>query len=73
LFQDVVQSGVGLVVGVGVLLFISWQLTLSVLLVAPLVAGVIAAFGRQIRHSAQRRQESQSDVTQRLLQILSGI
>ncbi len=73
LFQDVVQSGVGLVVGVGVLLFISWQLTLSVLLVAPLVAGVIAAFGRQIRRSAQRRQESQSDVTQRLLQILSGI
>ena len=73
LFQDVVQSAVGLVVGVGVLLFISWQLTLSVLLVAPLVAGVIAAFGRQIRHSAQRRQESQSDVTQRLLQILSGI
>jgi subfamily B ATP-binding cassette protein MsbA len=73
LFQDVVQSGVGLVVGVGVLLFISWQLTLSVLLVAPLVAGLIAFFGRQIRHSAKRRQESQSDVTQRLLQILSGI
>ena len=42
-------------------------------MVAPGVAGVIAFFGRQIRRSAQRRQESQSDVTQRLLQILSGI
>lgn len=73
LFQDVVQSTVGLVVGVGVLLWISWQLTFSVLLVAPLVAGLIAFFGRQIRRSAKRRQESQSDVTQRLLQILSGI
>jgi subfamily B ATP-binding cassette protein MsbA len=73
LFQDVVQSGVGLLVGAGVLLLISWQLTLSLLLVAPLVAGVIALFGRRIRRSAQRRQESQSDVTQRLLQILSGI
>jgi len=73
LFQDVVQSAVGLVVGIGVLLWISWQLTLSVLLVAPFVAGLIAFFGRQIRRSAQRRQESQSDVTQRLLQILSGI
>ncbi|MEN8161609.1 MAG: ABC transporter ATP-binding protein, partial [Myxococcota bacterium] len=58
---------------VGVLLFISWQLTLSVLAVAPVVAGLIAFFGRQIRRSAKRRQESQSDVTQRLLQILSGI
>ena len=73
LFQDVVQSAVGLVVGIGALLWISWQLTLAVLLVAPLVAGLIAFFGRQIRQSARRRQESQSDVTQRLLQILSGI
>jgi len=73
LFQDVVQSAVGLVVGALVLVFISWQLTLSLLVIAPLVAGVIALFGRRIRRSAMRRQESQSDVTQRLLQILSGI
>jgi ABC-type multidrug transport system fused ATPase/permease subunit len=73
LFQDVVQSVVGLVVGALVLVFISWQLTLALLLIAPIVAGVIAAFGRRIRRSAMRRQESQSDVTQRLLQILSGI
>jgi subfamily B ATP-binding cassette protein MsbA len=73
LFQDVVQSAVGLVVGAAVLLFISWQLTLALLVIAPILAGVIAAFGRRIRSSAMRRQESQSDVTQRLLQILSGI
>ena len=73
LFQDVVQSAIGLLVGTTVLLFISWQLTLSVLLIAPLTSGIIAAFGRRIRTSARRRQESQSDVTQRLLQILSGI
>ncbi len=73
LFQDVVQSAIGLLVGTTVLLFISWQLTLSVLVIAPFTSGIIAAFGRRIRRSAQRRQESQSDVTQRLLQILSGI
>jgi ATP-binding cassette, subfamily B, bacterial MsbA len=73
LFQDVVQSAVGLIVGAAVLVFISWQLTLSLLVIAPIVAGVIALFGRRIRSSAMRRQESQSDVTQRLLQILSGI
>jgi ATP-binding cassette, subfamily B, bacterial MsbA len=73
LFQDVVQSTVGLLVGAAVLVFISWQLTLALLVIAPLLALVIAAFGRRIRSSARRRQESQSDVTQRLLQILSGI
>ena len=73
LFQDVVQSAVGLLVGVAALLFISWQLTLTLLFAAPLVAGVITGFGRRIRSAARRRQESQSDVTQRLLQILSGI
>jgi subfamily B ATP-binding cassette protein MsbA len=72
-FQDVAQSAVGLVVGAIALLLISWQLTLSLLVIAPVVSGVIAAFGRRIRSSAMRRQESQSDVTQRLLQILSGI
>jgi subfamily B ATP-binding cassette protein MsbA len=73
LFQDVVQSAIGLSVGAVALLFISWQLTLSLLVIAPLVAAVIAAFGRRIRRSAKRRQESQSDMTQRLLQILAGI
>jgi len=73
MFQDVVQSGVGLLVGAVALVFISWQLTLALIVLAPIVSGSIAIFGRRIRSSAARRQESQSDVTQRLLQILSGI
>lgn len=73
LFADVVQSVLALAVGGAILVSISWQLTLITLAVAPIVAGVIAVFGRRIRKSAQRRQESQGDVTDRLLQILSGI
>ncbi len=73
LFADVVQSVLALAVGGAILASISWQLTLITLAVAPIVAGVIAVFGRRIRKSAQRRQESQGDVTDRLLQILSGI
>ena len=58
----------------GALLFaISWKLTLTTLLAAPLVVGVIALFGRRIRRGSQRRQESVGDVTQRLVEILSGI
>src|SRR4029450_8775189 len=44
-----------------------------VLVPPPPPAAIPAPFGRRIRTSAKRRQESQSDVTQRLLQILSGI
>jgi subfamily B ATP-binding cassette protein MsbA len=73
LFADTVQSVLALIVSVGVLFWISWQLTLTTFAVAPLVAGLITVFGRRIRKSAQRRQESQADVTQRLLQILTGI
>ncbi len=73
LLSDVIQSLLALIVGVGTLLWISWQLTLTLALAAPLVVGVIAAFGQRIRRNAERRQRTQGDVTQRLIQILSGI
>lgn len=73
LFSDVVQSVLALAVGAVVLLSISWQLTVTTVLVAPVVAGVIALFGNRIRRTAKRRQESQGEVTKRLVQILNGI
>jgi subfamily B ATP-binding cassette protein MsbA len=73
LFADVVQDVMAVIVGFGVLLSLSWQLTLASLGVAPLVMAAIAIFGRRIRKSARRRQETLGDVTQRLVQILSGI
>jgi subfamily B ATP-binding cassette protein MsbA len=73
LFADTVQSILALVISVGFLLSISWQLTLTTFAVAPAVSGVITIFGRRVRKSAKRRQESQAYVTQRLVQILAGI
>ncbi|MCP3983970.1 MAG: ABC transporter ATP-binding protein [bacterium] len=73
LFSDVVQSVLALGVGVATLLYLSWPLTLTLVVVAPPIAGAIAIFGRRIRKSARRRQQSQADVTGRLLQILAGI
>ncbi len=73
LFGDLAQETLALVLGVVVLLTISWQLTLATLVMAPLVAGVIAIFGGRIRRTAKRRQESAGDVTQRLVEIFSGI
>jgi subfamily B ATP-binding cassette protein MsbA len=72
-FVDVVQSTVMLAVTITALSFVSWQLTLAVALAAPLLGGAIAIFGREIRKRAERRQESQAYMTQRLMQILAGI
>lgn len=73
IFGDVLQSALALVVGIGLLASISWQLTLSLAVIGPLVAGVIALFGRRIRKASKKRQESLGGVTQRLVQILAGI
>jgi len=73
LFADTVQSVLALLVSIGFLFSISWQLTLTTFAIAPLVAGLITLFGRRIRKSAKRRQESQAYITQRLVQILAGI
>jgi ABC-type multidrug transport system fused ATPase/permease subunit len=73
MFGDFLQAGAMVVAGVTTLLLISWQLTLVALLVGPVVAGVVAFFARRIRQTARRRQEQLGEVTQRLVDILSGI
>jgi subfamily B ATP-binding cassette protein MsbA len=73
IFAEVVQNGLALLIGVVLLCWISWQLTLTIGLATPLIAVVIAVFGRRIRKASKRRQESLAGVTQRLVQILAGI
>jgi subfamily B ATP-binding cassette protein MsbA len=70
---DVAEGVIAIVVSVGTLLVISWQLTAVTLVIAPALAAVVALFGRRIRTRARRRQETVGEVTQRLVGILSGI
>jgi ABC-type multidrug transport system fused ATPase/permease subunit len=70
---DFLPSLLALLVGGIYLIGISWKLTLASLVVAPPVFGAVAFFGRRIRKSARRRQETVAEVTQRLIEILSGI
>jgi subfamily B ATP-binding cassette protein MsbA len=72
-FVDVVQAIVMLAVTVTALFVFSWQLTLALGAVAPFLAGTIAYFGNRIRKRSERRQETQADITQRLMEILAGI
>ena len=73
IFAEVVQNALALVIGVVLLCWISWQLTLTIAIATPFIAAVIALFGRRIRSASKRRQESLAGVTQRLVQILAGI
>jgi subfamily B ATP-binding cassette protein MsbA len=72
-FNDFMLAGAMVITGVASLAIISWQLTLVSLLSVPLIVGVIAVFSGRIRKTAARRQEQLSEVTQRLVGILSGI
>jgi len=70
---DFIPAVLAVVVYATILINLSWQLSLAALAVAPLVLGPVAIFGRRVRKSARRRQETLGEVTQRLVQILSGI
>lgn len=73
MFSEMIPSLLMLATGLATLVVISWQLSAALVVVGPLVAGTIWFFGRAIRKNAARRQESQADVTHRLVQILAGI
>jgi ABC-type multidrug transport system fused ATPase/permease subunit len=73
LLADVVEAALFVVASLVTLLLISWQLTLLVVALAPALVAVVMVFGRRIRRTARRRQETTGEVVQRLVQILSGI
>jgi len=73
LYKDVVEDLMLLVGGVITMFLLSWQLSLLSMTTMPIMLLVLAYFGNQIQKKTQRRQETQSDVSQRLIAILSGI
>ncbi|MBW2279875.1 MAG: ABC transporter ATP-binding protein [Deltaproteobacteria bacterium] len=73
IFGELLEDSAVVLVALVLCIWISWQLSLSVLLIAPPVGLVLAHFGGRIRDSSKRRQEQVSEVMKQLVQILSGI
>ncbi|MBW1686492.1 MAG: ABC transporter ATP-binding protein [Deltaproteobacteria bacterium] len=73
IFSDVAQAVLRITVGMAFLFYVSWQLALTVFVIGPLIFGVITLFGKRIRRTAKKRQAQVAEVTQRLMEILSGI
>lgn len=73
LFGNFAQAILMVIVGTAALLYVSWKLSLVMMIAGPLIFGVISLFSSRISKSALRRQEQAADVTQRLIEILGGI
>ena len=72
-FDDFAKAAMTLPIGLAALLYVSWQLSLLMLIVGPAIFLTISIFGRRIRKSAHRRQRQFAEVTGRLIEILDGI
>ncbi len=73
IFGEAVQDAFQIVVAMSFALYLNWRLALLTMLIGPPVGVVVSIFGRRVRVASGRRQVQVAEVTQRLLQILSGI
>jgi ABC-type multidrug transport system fused ATPase/permease subunit len=61
------------IVGLAAMIYTSWHLTLLTLTTVPPILFLLSFYGKRIQRHTQKRQESQGDLSQRLIGILSGI
>ncbi len=72
-FHDFVPCILQLIVVVGYMLYLSWQLTLATLVTAPLMGILIGWFGEQMVKFSRRSQNRVSNLSALLTEVFSGI
>ena len=72
-FHQFIPNVLRLVVMLGYMVYLNWQLTLATLIVAPLLAFMIALFGEQMRKLSYRSQSRVSDLSALLIEMFSGV
>jgi ATP-binding cassette subfamily B protein len=72
-FHQFIPSILQLVVVLGYMFYINWQLTVATLVVAPLMAGLIGYFGNQLLNFARRSQNRISNLSALLTESFNGI
>lgn len=73
LYNEVLINAQLVIAGAIALFLASWQLASIVVISMPPLFLALGFFGRRVQKQSHRRQESQGDLSQRLLAILSGI
>lgn len=72
-FHDFIPCVLQLVVMLTYMVYLNWQLTVAVFIVAPLIALSVAAFGEQILKLSRRAQQNISNLSSLVIEIFSGI
>ncbi|WP_019504659.1 ABC transporter ATP-binding protein [Pleurocapsa sp. PCC 7319] len=72
-FHDFVPCILQLIVVLGYMLWLNWQLTLATLVLAPLMAVIIGAFGEKLLQYSRRSQNRISNLSALLTEVLGGI
>ncbi len=72
-FHQFVPCVLQLIVVLGYLFYLNWQLTLATLVIAPLMALLIGFFGEQLLKFSRRSQNRTSNLSALLTEVFSGI
>lgn len=73
IFHQFVPSILQLIVVLGYMFYINWQLTLAALVVGPLMAVLIGAFGEKLLDFSRRSQNQTSNLSALLTEVFNGI
>lgn len=72
-FHQFIPCILQLVVVLGYMVYLNWQLTLASFIIAPLMAVLIGGFGQQLLIVSRRSQSRVSDLSALLTEVFSGI
>jgi len=73
IFHDFIPCVLQLIVVLGYMIYLNWQLTLATFLVAPLMGVLIGWFGEQMLKFSRRSQNRVSNLSALLTEVFSGI
>ncbi|NJP10851.1 MAG: ABC transporter ATP-binding protein [Leptolyngbyaceae cyanobacterium RU_5_1] len=73
IFHQFVPSALQLIVVLGYMVYLNWQMTLATLALAPIMAVLITWFGEQIRKLSYRSQSRISNLSALLVEVFGGM
>jgi ATP-binding cassette, subfamily B, bacterial len=73
IFHQFIPNVLQLFLVLGYMVWVNWQLTVSVLLVAPLIAILVGWFGEQVRKFSSRSQSRMSDLSSLVTEYTAGM
>lgn len=73
MFHQFIPSVLRLIVMLGYMVWLNWQLTLATLITAPLLAFLIGWFGERLRKLSYRSQNHVSDLSALLIEMFNGV